>query len=137
MELADTSVWTRRRHPQIVSWFEQAAQRGEIALCDMVALEILAGTRREDYSDMAYRLRRSMPWLQMDSADWARALEVQAALARAASQLYRRVKASDLLIAAVAERHGVTLVHYDQDYDAIANLTGQSMRWAAVRGGAG
>jgi predicted nucleic acid-binding protein len=40
----------------------------------------------------------------------------------------------DLVIAAVAERHGVTLVHYDSDFDAIAAITGQLMVWAIDRG---
>jgi hypothetical protein len=44
------------------------------------------------------------------------------------------VKIPDLLIAAVAARHDVTLVHYDADYEAIASVTGQRTRWAAPRG---
>ena len=44
---------------------------------------------------------------------------------------HRQVKIPDLLIAAVAARHDVVLVHYDADYDVIAGITGQRMRWAA------
>jgi predicted nucleic acid-binding protein len=42
--------------------------------------------------------------------------------------------APDLIIAAVAERHGMGIVHYDEDYDRIAAITGQPTRWIAPRG---
>jgi len=29
---------------------------------------------------------------------------------------------------------GWTIVHYDQDYDLIASVTGQPARWVAARG---
>jgi predicted nucleic acid-binding protein len=44
------------------------------------------------------------------------------------------VKIPDLLIAACAERHGVQIVHYDRDFDTIAAITGQEVRWVAPRG---
>jgi predicted nucleic acid-binding protein len=40
----------------------------------------------------------------------------------------------DLLIAAVAEREQVTLLHYNGDYDVIAEVTGQPMQWVVPRG---
>jgi predicted nucleic acid-binding protein len=38
------------------------------------------------------------------------------------------------LIAAVAERHALTLVHYDSDFDHVVEVTGQATRWLAPRG---
>jgi len=38
------------------------------------------------------------------------------------------------LIAATAERHGVTVLHYDHEYDLIASMTGQAARWVVRRG---
>lgn len=35
----------------------------------------------------------------------------------------------DLLIAALAERAGLPVVHYDADFDQIAAVTGQPMQW--------
>ena len=46
----------------------------------------------------------------------------------------RSVKHPDLLIAAAAERTGLTLVHYNADYETIAEITGQPVRWAAPQG---
>ena len=34
----------------------------------------------------------------------------------------------------VRERHGVTVLHYDGDYDLIAELTGQVCAWVVPRG---
>jgi len=61
-----------------------------------------------------------------------RALDVQGVLWRRG-----RVRVAgfpDLLIAAVAEREHVTLLHYDSDYDFIAEVTGQQMLWVVPRG---
>ena len=40
----------------------------------------------------------------------------------------------DLVIAATAEAHGATVLHYDADYDRIAKVTGQPTEWIAERG---
>jgi predicted nucleic acid-binding protein len=40
----------------------------------------------------------------------------------------RAVGFPDLLIAAVAERERVTVLHYDGDYELIAKVTGQSVQ---------
>ncbi|WP_069601520.1 PIN domain-containing protein [Mycobacterium kyorinense] len=40
----------------------------------------------------------------------------------------------DLIIAATAELHGATVLHYDADYDRIAAVTGQATEWVATKG---
>jgi predicted nucleic acid-binding protein len=100
----------------------------------MVALELLHTAPTPPlYRQLADSLQ-GIPWVQMDAADWKRAREVQALLAERGNQLHRSVKNADLLIAAAAERAGLTLVHYDRDYDTIQAVTGQPMRWVAPRG---
>ena len=47
---------------------------------------------------------------------------------------HRRVKRADLLIAAAAESAGVPVLHYDADFEVIAEITGQPTRWIAPRG---
>ena len=51
-----------------------------------------------------------------------RARQVQRMLA---SRSQRGRKVPDLLIAAAAEQAGLTLLHYDSDFDLIARVTGQ------------
>jgi len=71
-------------------------------------------------------------WLATHDEDWRRAIEVQGALWRGGR--IRAVGLPDLLIAAVAERERVTVVHYDGDYELIAQVTGQPVRWVVPRG---
>jgi hypothetical protein len=40
----------------------------------------------------------------------------------------------DLLIAAVADRETLTILHYDSDYDLITTVTGQPTRWVVPHG---
>ena len=40
----------------------------------------------------------------------------------------------DLLIAAAAESQGLTVLHYDADFDRIAAVTGQPCEWIAAAG---
>jgi predicted nucleic acid-binding protein len=134
VELVDTSVWAQRKNRQIRDWFVTALVEGNVAVCDMVALEILAGaTTHRLYVETVEDLN-GVPWLRMDRWEWERALEVYSLLEAEGNQLRRSVKHPRLLIAACAERYGLALVHYDRDYDTIARVTGQPVRWIAPRG---
>lgn len=134
MELVDTSVWAQRRNPRIALWFEAALLHDEIALCDQILLELLMyPVRSEEYARVADALA-AVPLIPMTAADWVRAREVHALLAQQRRGQHKSVKIPDLLIAATAERVGVTLVHYDADYELIGSVTGQPLRWVAERG---
>lgn len=134
MELADTSVWARKRHPAVREWFEAAVIAGDIAVCDMVALELLHSASRPDVFARTEEALKAMPWLRMGGAEWARAREVYRLLSDRGQAAHRAVKHADLLIAAAAEVAGIGLVHYDNDYDLIAEVTGQTARWVRPRG---
>jgi len=56
-----------------------------------------------------------------------RALEVQRLLAAHAGNGHRR-PIPDLIIAATAELQGAEVLHVDEDYDLIAEVTSQPMR---------
>jgi predicted nucleic acid-binding protein len=43
-------------------------------------------------------------------------------------------KVPDLLIAAAAEENGLTVLHYDADFDLIARVTGQACTWVVPAG---
>ena len=59
------------------------------------------------------------------------ALEVQERLAEKGSH---RLSLPDLVIAATAEHHDATVLHFDRDYDRIAEITGQATQWVVARG---
>lgn len=133
IELADTSVWARKAKPGL-EWFAPALEDGRIAVCDMVALELLWSVRAiADFRATEAGLL-ACPWLMIEPTDWDEARRVFRELAARGPLHHRQVKIPDLLIAAVAARYSVTVVHYDADYDLIAGVTGQPTRWAATRG---
>jgi predicted nucleic acid-binding protein len=134
VELADTSVWARKSHPAVREWFEAAVIAGDIAVCDMVALELLHSASTPDLFARTEKGLEAMPWLRMSGAEWARAREVYRLLSDRGHAGHRAVKHADLLIAAAAELAGIGLVHYDNDYDLIAKVTGQAARWVKPRG---
>jgi predicted nucleic acid-binding protein len=116
LELADTSAWhVSRRAPDLRVTFDDQLKAGEVATCDMVKLELLRGAR---------------------NPEWRRALDDYEEVCRSGpgNDYHRGVSHPDLLIAAAAEAAGVSLVHYDEDFDTIASVTGQPMRWLAPRG---
>lgn len=132
-ELADTSVWARQQRRGIIEWFPRAVEEGRIAVCDMVVMEILtSAVDAADFTALEQALL-ACPWQRIEPGDWDRARQVYGLLARQPLH-HRSVKIPDLLIAAVAERTGITVLHYDEDYDRIAAVTGQTVRWAAPRG---
>jgi predicted nucleic acid-binding protein len=47
---------------------------------------------------------------------------------------HRAVSLPDLLVAACAERAGLSVLHYDADFDRIAAITRQPVRWVLPRG---
>ncbi len=75
---------------------------------------------------------RGMPHVAVSDQITERALEVQGMLA--ARSEHRAVSLPDLLIAACAETAGLSVLHYDADFDRIAELTGQPVQWIVPRG---
>jgi predicted nucleic acid-binding protein len=134
-ELADTSVWARRRHPRVQPWFTTQLLLDEIGISTMVELELLHTARGSGEFDEMREELDSLPQAPIGPMEWRRAVEVMQKLAHArGGPLHRAVKPADLLIAAAAEKQGWTLVHYDSDYDLIAGVTAQPARWVAPRG---
>ena len=63
--------------------------------------------------------------------DYDAALAVQRGLAELGQ---RGRKPPDLLIAAVARRRRLTVLHYDRDFELIAAVTGQPQEWIVPAG---
>ena len=134
-ELADTSAWfASRRSPEVRWRFDNLVASRGIATCDAVKLELLF-TARNGAELTARRTELDvLPQCPIGPVEFRRALDVYEQLAHQGGRHHRRVKHPDLLIAAAAESAGMTLLHYDQDFEAIAEITGQQTRWIAARG---
>jgi hypothetical protein len=131
--LADTSALARLRHPPVAEALGPLIEAGLVATCGVIEFELAWATRSAAEFDQL-RADRDLgyEWLATHDEDWRRALEVQAVLWRGGQM--RSVGLPDLLIAAVAEREQVTVLHYDADYEIIATVTGQPVRWVVPRG---
>jgi predicted nucleic acid-binding protein len=131
--LADTSALARLHQPAVAAVLAPLIEAGLVATCGAIEFELTWATRNTTEFDQVRADRDAgYEWLATHDEDWRRALQVQAALWRGGK--VRAVGFPDLLIAAVAERERVTLVHYDGDYDLIAEVTGQPMQWVVPRG---
>lgn len=131
--LADKSALIHMRTPEVAAKLAPLIQDGEVATCGVVELEVLYSARSE-VDLIATRSRRAaaFPRIAMSEEDFNRAEDVMAQLARKGH--HRAVSLPDLLIAAVAERSRLVVLHYNADYDLIAAVTGQKVEWVASRG---
>lgn len=100
----------------------------------MVVMELLWSARNLTDFRATETALLACPWLLIEPRDWEEARRVFRELAARGPLHHRQVRTPDLLIAAVAAHHDLTLVHDDSDYDIIAGVTGQPTRWAAPRG---
>ena len=121
MQLADTSawVWTRTVGGELRSVFDDAVISGEIATCEMVQLELLYSARNAGEFVTLRSELDTLPNCPIGTEQWQRALHVYTRLAHEGGLHHRAV------------------LHYDEDYDRIAAITGQQVRWLATRGSLG
>jgi predicted nucleic acid-binding protein len=105
---------------------------GQVATCGVIDLELLYSARSPHaYAALAAYLR-ALPRVHLTEAVLDRALEVQGRLAKRSQ--HRGVPLPDLVIAACAESADLTVMHYDADYERIAEITGQPVQWVVPRG---
>jgi predicted nucleic acid-binding protein len=133
--LADTSAWAwRSRSDALAEEFQAMLGADEIAVCAMVKLELLVAARQGDEFDHIQEEVDALRDCPIGQAQWRRAIQVYRELAHQGGAHQRSVTHPDLLIAAAAEAAGVELLHYDEDFDRIAAITGQPTRWLAPQG---
>jgi predicted nucleic acid-binding protein len=129
--LLDSSVLTRLHHAAVREVIEPAAERGELARAGISDLEIGYSARSAAEWDRLAEALQTFELVETDEAHIKRARQVQRMLA---AKHQRGRKVPDLLIAAAAESFGLTVLHYDADFDRIAAVTGQSCEWVVPAG---
>ena len=130
--LIDKSALARMPHALVQARLEPIIEAGEAATCAIIDLEVLYSTRNAREHSRARR-RRALAYrhVPLSDATFRRAIEVQGVLAERGQH---RIPIPDLIIAAAAEQAGMVLLHYDADFDRIADVTGQAMEWVVPRG---
>jgi hypothetical protein len=130
--LVDTSALLRVNHQPVAAVLEPLITDGAVALSIPVFLEALFSTRASAYARTKAAYETAMTILPLTPEISVRAVEVQSTFAQAAQ--HRTAQASDLLTAATAETNGLTILHYDNDYEAIAQVTRQPTMWVVTAG---
>lgn len=132
--LIDKSALARaERHPTAQDAFLALDEEGVVATCDVIDLEVGYSARNlTDYERIRSARSRAYHSLPITPEVTRRARQVQRQLA--ARGKHRGASIPDLLIAACAEQHGATVIHYDSDFDTIAEVTHQPTRWLLPRG---
>ncbi len=135
--LLDNSAWARLDDPslpreraeRIADWLEA----GHIASGTPFVLEAGYSARSaRNHADIIDRLL-ALPRLAIDEDVEHRAIDAQRQLARAG---HHRLPPVDLIIAAMADVHGVGVLHYDHDFDILREKTDLRFDsvWLAPRG---
>jgi len=129
--LLDTSVLTRLGRPGVRAEIEPRAELGELARAGISDLEVGYSARSAEEWDQLAEALDLFELVETTSEHVRRARQVQRLLA---AKHQRGRKVPDLLIAAAAELSGLTILHYDADFDRIAAITGQSSEWVVPAG---
>jgi len=132
--LIDTSAAVRVLvEPAVRKAWHETIAAGVVAVCDPVELELLYSAR-----SLADRLRKKelfgelFGWVSAPDNAWTRAHQVQQLLTERGQ--HRSAGVPDLLIAATAEAHDLTVLHYDRDFETVREVTGQPTHWIAPPG---
>ncbi|MEV0687201.1 PIN domain nuclease [Nocardia sp. NPDC050378] len=132
--LIDTSAAVRFiANPAVRRAWQETVTAGTVAVCDAVELELLYGA-----TSLADRLRKKelfgdlFGWVPTPDGVWSRTHQVQQLLTEHGQ--HRSAGVADLVIAATAEASRVTILHYDNDFETVAKVTGQPTQWIAAPG---
>lgn len=129
--LVDTSVVTRLRHDAVRAVVEPMAAAGTLGRAGITDLEIGYSARSAKEWDQAMGALEAFVLIETSTDHVRRARQVQRLLA---TKHQRGRKIPDLLVAAAAEAHDLTVLHYDADFDRIAAVTGQPAEWVVEAG---
>ena len=125
----DTSAWNRQRDPVVLPRWLATAESDLLALCPVVALELLASARDEyKFADLD-RTLSALPAAHVTRTAGAAALGASREL-----RGERRVPAADYLIAAAAAGRGAGVLHYDRHFDPLCRVLGIESVWVAEPG---
>lgn len=131
--LVDTSALARLSVPEVDEVLRPLIDAGRMAVAAATVLEVGYTARSvADHEQSQRKVLQRLQFVYGSPRSERRAIEVQQSLMGTGH--HRAVKLPDLLVAAVAEVEGLTVMHYDADFDRIAEVTGQPTQWVVEAG---
>jgi predicted nucleic acid-binding protein len=129
--LVDTSVLGRTHQRVVAERLEALALAGKLWTCRMIDLEYLYSQPEHGVPDVLVE-RRALPESPITDRTMDRALEIMEKLAVAG--MHRHARVGDCIIAASAMQAGISVLHYDRDFERIAEVVGLEAEWVAPAG---
>ena len=129
--LADKSALARFTVPAVERRLRPLFEDGMVATCAIIDLEVMYSARSLSDYEAVRAERRAFEDVPLTPQVMARALAIQHALTRVG---HHRVAIPDLIIAAAAESASLTVLHYDADFEQIANVSDLPHEWVVKRG---
>jgi predicted nucleic acid-binding protein len=121
------------RHPDVAARLAPLIEAGLVATTASLDAEALYSPRNPvEYEQLWADHRVAYKYLPTEGEHLQAALKAQRELARQGR--HRAVGIPDLLTAVLAAEHGLTVVHYDADFEAAATVVAFEQVWAAQRG---
>jgi predicted nucleic acid-binding protein len=131
--LVDKSVLARVDVPAVADAVLPRFQAGDVGVALVTELEVGFSARSvRDYDATRQELLDFLIPVAMPVRAESRARELQRDLV--AQGHHRAVSVPDLVLAAIADIEGLTILHYDADFDLISQATGQPTEWVVPRG---
>lgn len=131
--VVDTSAWTRAHHPSVRAAWQRAVLAGRLRIPPAARLEILFTTRDgKSFEAVADRLSalRAAPLTATVISAAESAMRTLAHRSAGA----QRIPIVDYLIAAAAQELAAAVIHYDHDYDTLAEVMDFDSVWLARAG---
>lgn len=130
--MVDTSAFAQTGlNDAALEVLEQIGESHRIATCLPVVLEVQYSARNKQDFARERGYFESFEWLDITREVSEYAVEIQWLLAKRGQH---RMPTTDVMIAATAAVHDVPILHYDHDFDLIAEVTGQPTEWIVARG---
>lgn len=130
--LVDKSAWVRLTRDSVRERWTTAITEGRLAVTGLGMLEILVSVRSAGDFANVHGALGAMPRLAITERIVDRAIDVQGEMV--ALGTHRAPSPADLILAACAEVNGLAVLHYDRDFELIADVTGQPMEWVMPAG---
>ncbi len=131
--MVDTSAWSRASHPTVRDRWVEALRAGRLRVSPIARMEILLSARDgADFDTLAERLAalRTAPL----TATVAQAAQGAMRTLAHRSAGAHRIPLADYLLASAAEELGAAVLHYDRDYDTLAEVMTFESIWLASPG---
>lgn len=133
IHLLDISVLQRMRNPAVREVVDRAMAHGRAARCVVVELETIYACRGAEEIAQAEAGFSPLAEAPVDRSVMEAARRAMADLAER-SHGYHRVSVPDAITAAAASARGFAVLHYDRDFDRLAEVLGFESRWVVPPG---